>query len=220
MDWVTEIIDPERRLALAYASGTRRNPLALLWALDERLGAIVAATREEPLGRIRLAWWRDALEALSQGAPAGEPLLQGLSELIGEGGLDASELARLPEGWAALLGPLPLEMAALRQYAVERGGALFQLSATIFGSDADVSAAGEAWALIDFAARVSDRDTAEAARSLAGERLASCGSPPVDLRPLSILTALARHDQRRGFPRRQGSPRRLAIALRAAVIGR
>ena len=69
MSFTPDIVDPERRLALAYARRADRAALALLWALDERLGAIVAATHEEMLGTIRLAWWRDALAALEQGAP-------------------------------------------------------------------------------------------------------------------------------------------------------
>ena len=66
-----DIADPERRLALAYAPRDRRGALAVLWALDERLGSIVAATREAMLGEIRLAWWRDALAGLDEITPAG-----------------------------------------------------------------------------------------------------------------------------------------------------
>ena len=223
MDWVSQIADPERRLALSYALRGSRQPLALLWALDERLGAIVAATREEALGQIRLAWWRDALAALAEGAPAGEPLLEALHEEVRAGRLAPPELARLPEGWTALLAPLPLDAAMLQFYAAERGAALFALSAAILGATySSVESAGSAWALIDLGARVSDTRTAEAARVHAGECLSAVDQRrwPRPLRALSVLTALARHDQRAGFPRRQGAPWRLAIALKAGVLGR
>jgi phytoene synthase len=222
-DWVAGIADPERRLALAYAPRDRRADLALLWALDERLGAVVAATHEEMIGRIRLAWWREALEVFGQGAPAGEPLLEGLFSLLQRRGVSAAALARLPEGWAALLGAMPLDAGSLESHAEERGAALFALSAAILDGDGPgVANAGAAWALTDLAARISDSETAGAARSLAGERLNASGGArwARALRPLAILTALARHDHRRGFPRRQGSPRRLAIVIRAGMIGR
>ncbi len=222
MDWVSHIADPERRLALSYAPRETRQALALLWALDERLGAIVAATREEMLGQIRLAWWRDALAALGEGAPAGEPLLEGLAEILHAKNLPPVELARLPEGWAALLAPMPLDVEALGAHATARGAMLFASSAAILGADhAGLGCAGSAWALINLGARISDRATAEAARTRAGEYLSALGRQrwPKPLRPLAVLAALARHDQRSGFPRRQGSPRRLALALRAGLFG-
>lgn len=223
MDWVAQIADPERLLALSYAPRERRQALALLWALDERLGAIVAATREETLGQIRLAWWRDALAALGQGAPAGEPLLEALFGVAGKQHLPPAELARLPEGWTAILAPMPLETDALLAHAEERGAALFVLSAAILGGrHVSIADAGSAWALIDLGARISNGQTAQAARALARERLAAMaqGRWPKPLRPLAVLAALARHDESIGFPRRQGAPRRLVIALRAGMLGR
>jgi phytoene synthase len=226
MDWVSQIVDPERRLALAYAPRQRRQALAALWALDEKLGAIVAATREPMLGEIRLAWWRDALGAMETGVPAGEPLLEMLKQASGDHRLSPAELARLPEGWAALLGAFPLDHDALDRHAEERGDALFRLSALLLGGDrpglGEAGEAGTVWALTDLAARVSDSSTAAAARSLAAERLAR----PADgrwgkaLRPLAVLTALARQDAHSAMPRRQGSPRRLAVALWAGMTGR
>jgi phytoene synthase len=223
MDWVSEIVDPERRMALAYAPRDRRQDLALLWALDERLGAIVAATREAMLGEIRLAWWRDSLVALERGAPGGEPLLESLLEIRRDRQLSSAELARLPEGWTALLGALPLDREALVRHAEERGSVLFKLAGNLLGSGgAGLDDAGAAWALTDLAARISDRPTVEAARLLAAERLARI--PDIrwakPLRPLAVLTALARQDGRTSAPRRQGSPRRLVAALWSGITGR
>jgi 15-cis-phytoene synthase len=223
MDWVAQIADPERRLALSYAPREKRQALALLWALDERLGAIVAATREETLGQIRLAWWRDALAALAERAPAGEPLLEALFPIVQAGTLFPAELARLPEGWTVLLAPTPFGTEVLEAHAKERGATLFGLSSAILGcTHGVIEGAGSAWALIDLGARVSDARTAQVARLRAGERLSAMepGRLPKPLRPLAVLTALARHDQRAGFPRRQGSPKRLAIALKAGMLGR
>lgn len=223
MDWVSEIVDPERRLALAYAPRERREALTALWVLDERLGAIVAATNEAMLGQIRLAWWRDALQALAEGAPAGEPLLGQLEQVVRHHRLAPSELARLPEGWTMLLNGLPLEHAALITHANERGSVLFRLSAAVLGADhPGVCNAGAAWALVDVAARISDRQSAASARLIAIEHLKSPKRHPwpKPLRPLAVLAALAHRDAYAAVSRRQGSPLRLAVALWAGMTGR
>jgi phytoene synthase len=223
MDRVSAIVDPERRLALAYAPRDRRQALAVLWALDERLGAIVAATREAMLGEIRLAWWRDALGAIAVGAPPGEPLLEALAPVARDHRLAPEALARLTGGWAALLVPMPLERDALTIHARDRGITLFTLSAAILGrSHPGLEDAGASWALIDLAARISDRATADTARALAAEHLAGPERRrwPKPLRALGVLTALARHDCRASSPRTQGAPRRLALAFWAGMTGR
>lgn len=223
MDWVSTIIDPERRLALAYAPRDRRQALALLWALDERLGAIVAATREAMLGEIRLAWWRDALEALHEGAPAGEPLLEALAGIVRECALAPAELAKLAEGWSALLNAMPLPREMLVRHAEERGAVLFAQSADLLqGEYGAVGEAGGIWALMDLAARVSDPATRNGARALAAEGLMRRDERrwPRRLRPLAILSALARRDCGSAVPRVQGSPGRVALAFWTAISGR
>lgn len=190
MSLIPDIVDPERRLALAYARKADRAALALLWALDERLGAIVARTHEEMLGTIRLAWWRDALAALAQGAPAGEPLLEGLAPLVRDGRFDAARLSMVAQGWQALLAPLPLDGDALDAFASLRGGGLFLLA----GRDeiAGMAEAGAGWALADLARRISDAPTAQCAEAQARALLGrSARRWPATMRPLAVLAALA-----------------------------
>lgn len=224
MDWVPDLADPERSLALAYASADTRRMLAMLWALDERLGAIVAATRETMLGEIRLTWWRDALLGLGDGSPEGEPLLQGLRAAVTRDGLPPARLAELPEGWMALLDQMPLSSEALDRHASKRGGALFDLGARVLGdSSARVEAAGAGWALADLSFRISDPGTAQRARMAGKVFLAGAGRERWTrrLRPLGILTALARRDCAGvGDQRRQGSPGRLMQVIWAGMTGR
>jgi hypothetical protein len=82
MEPATTIIDPERALTLVYAPARVRPALAALWRLDERLGSVVATTTEPMIGAIRLAWWREALEALDRGGPPDEPLLCEIGETL------------------------------------------------------------------------------------------------------------------------------------------
>ena len=85
-------LHPERELAVAYARRTVRQSLSTLFALDERLGTIVARAREPGIGMIRLLWWRDALIALgfTRSTPAAEG---GYDETLWERAVDRHERA-------------------------------------------------------------------------------------------------------------------------------
>ena len=51
--------------------------LEALWRLDVTFAAILAAGREPMVSRLRLAWWREALEALDAGDAAGRAAAPG-----------------------------------------------------------------------------------------------------------------------------------------------
>jgi phytoene synthase len=219
-----DIADPERALTLAYAPAVARRGLATLWQLDERLAGIVRATREPRLGMIRLAWWREALERLDHHPPPDEPLLQAVAAELLSRGATGSALGGIADGWAALLGPLPLEQEALAAHAEERGGAAFRIAGTILGSPpTQLGPAGEAWALVDLAYHVTDPATAARALELARKRLEPIAAWhwPARLRALGALTRLAAADAAaaRGN-RRPGSPARVARVLLHRLTGR
>ena len=167
--------------------------------------------------RIRLAWWREALERLAREPPPPEPVLQG----IAAHGLPAAELADMTEGWAVLLAEGPLDAAALDAYAAARGGALFRHSARLLGlPDHPVEAAGRRWALVDLARRSADPGEAEAARAAAA-RAGVDPAWPKPLRPLGMLAVLAERDVVRGAPwEEQGAPARMGRMLRHRLTGR
>ena len=221
------LADPERQLALAYVRGARRAAIVALWLLDERMGAIVAGTREPMIGQMRLMWWRDALIALDDPAAAvpGEPLLAALAQACASYDISGERLAQIEEGWGALLdGEVPDE-AAILTHGRCRGALLFEMSAVILGGLAEgVAPAGEAWALADLGHRLRSQHS----RAFARRRAASCLSEvsiaawPARLRPLGILAMLARRDA--ALPperqRRQGSPSRVLRALTYGFLGR
>lgn len=168
--------------------------------------------------RIRLAWWREALEKLAREAPPPEPVLQGIAAHA----LPAAELAGMTDGWEVLLAGGPLDAAALDTYASGRGGAMFRHSARLLGlPDHPVEAAGRRWALVDLARR--SADPAEAAAALAAAaRVGSDSLWPKRLRPLGMLAVLAARDVARGTARReaQGAPARMLRMLRHRLTGR
>jgi len=216
---VTPDLDIERRLALAYVPADRRPSLETLWRLDVTLGQVVATGSDRMISRIRLAWWREALERLDRERPPAEPLLEAASALILPQGVTGAELAGLADGWEVLLEPVALEAKELHAYGAGRGGRLFSIGARLLGGEADgIAEAGARWALADLARRSSRPEEAAAALA-AGQRQASVRWPRA-LRPLGMLAALADRDIGRGAPEPAGSPARILRMVRHRLTGR
>lgn len=214
--------DSERELALHYAPREKRAGLRALWAIDERMGAIVASTSEPAIGEMRLLWWREALEGLETKVPA-EPLLGSVAERLGGDVALAASWGAIAEGWHALLEQ-PIDEAGLERFGRERGGRLFAESAAWLGaSTEDIERVGAGWALADLAANSADESLARQAAAIAGRHFAATGPDrwPTRLRALGALVVLARGDIS-GDPRRrrQGSPRRVARMAWHRLTGR
>ena len=213
-------LDPDRRLALAYIPARDRPAVQALWHLDAALASVLATGREEMIGRIRLAWWREALERLDrEGAPA-EPILQALATEVLPRGISGDQLAGLEAGWEALLSAEPLDEQRVNRFAKERGGRLVELTAQILGrSDVSVAPAGEVWALADLA-----RHSAAGERPLPfalASNIALVDRWPTALRPLGMLAALAKRDLEKaaGVWERRGSPARMLTMIMHRLTG-
>lgn len=214
-------LDPDRRLALAYAPAAARPALEALWRLDVTFASVLATGRDPMVQSIRLAWWREALEKLDREAAPGEPVLRALQAHVLPAGLAGAELAAMAEGWAILLSDEPLDAGALGAYAAARGGALFALSARLLGdADRAVGRAGAAWALVDLARHGSKADETRLALEEAA-RLADGGRWPRRLRPLGMLSVLASRDAKRGAGSwgSPGSPGRMVRMLGHWITG-
>jgi phytoene synthase len=183
---------------------------------------VLAGGREPLISRIKLAWWRDSLEALDAGSIPGEPVLQAVAAEVLPNGVAGTELAAMEEGWAILLGEEPLGEAELSAYAKARGGLLFRYSARLLGGPADerIDLAGQAWALADLSRHIGSKSEREAALAACRER-APNGRWPKSLRPVSMLAALARRDCEGdgSEPEAQGSPGRMLRMLRLRLTG-
>lgn len=164
--------------------------------------------------RLRLAWWREALEALDRAPPPAEPVLLALAAHVVPG-IGGAELAAMEEGWSALAAG-----EALESYAVKRGGLLFGFTARLLGDPGfPVARAGELWALADLARRSASPEDARLALTAAEARLERRAWPG-PLRPLGMLAALARRDVERGLPsERRGAPARVLRMLRHRITG-
>jgi phytoene synthase len=217
-------LGPDRALALTYVPAAARRAIEALFLIDAAMGDVVRTTREPMLGPIRLAWWRERLEALdgSGSAPA-EPRLQKVERELLPRGVSGHDLAGLEPGWLRLLEPFPWTMETSEAVWL-RGNRLFGLAArALDGGSEQIQAAGGFWALVDAARHCSDAPSRAMllgqARSFA-RNLAPVRFPPT-LRPLSMLAAIAARDCRRGEPfEREGAPGRVAAMLRHRLTGR
>jgi phytoene synthase len=212
-------LDPDRQLALAYVPASRRAAVEALWRLDATLGAVLATGTDPMISRIRLAWWREALEKLDRAPAPAEPVLQALAIHVLPAGVTGAELAAMEEGWAAIVPGEVLTGEALGTYATARGGRLFALSARLLAGEAVAAGeGGRLWALVDLARHITDKSERQAVLAAAGSAVRP-GRWPKRLRPIGMLAALARRDLARG-PERHGSPARMLRMMAHRLTGR
>lgn len=212
-------MSPDLAYALSNAPGSARPALEALWGLDAAFAHVLATVREPMIQRIRLAWWREALERLDREPAPAEPVLQAVaSHLIGK--VSGVRLAALEQAWAPLTEQGSLQAEALAAYA-GRGALLFEVAAEVLGAPkAAVEDAGELWALVDLARHSADPGEVAAALAAAGTRQPLRRWPRA-LRPLGMIVVLARRDLARGPQHWEepGIPPRTARMLRLKLTG-
>ena len=140
------------------------------------------------LGRIRLQWWRETLEAIHDGKPARRhEVALPLAAAIRAHDLDRASFDRLLDAREADLEPeAPPDLAGLERYAGATGGALATLMLQACGADGApaLEAArqvGTAWALIG-TLRAAPRFATQGRVMLPADLLAAAGIAADDLR--------------------------------------
>jgi phytoene synthase len=186
-----------------------------LFAIDDAMGDVVAQSTQPALGAIKLAWWRDRLDALDQDQIPAEPRFQAAAEELLPRGISGRELSELEEGWAMLL-QLDEPQSFMRS-ASTRGPLLFKLAAKLIDPAviADFSSPGTEFAFIDLARRGVVDVVAQRFRRLTIRY-------PKRIRPVTAFWALARRDQSRGGPpfEPEATPGRAWTLLRHRLTGR
>ncbi|HEX8571114.1 MAG TPA: squalene/phytoene synthase family protein [Allosphingosinicella sp.] len=218
-------LDPDRILALSYVPARRRAAVGALWRLDAALGAALAGGREPMMARIKLAWWREALEKLDVAPAPAEPVLKDLAAYVVPA-VAGAELARMEDGWSLLIGDEALGPAELDSYAAIRGALLFRYTARLLGGEEaeeeeeGLGPSGEAWALVDLARHCAASEDSDVALEAARRRRLPARWPS-RLRPLGMLAALAARDSDPARPpwEVRGSPGRMWLMLRHRIFG-
>lgn len=109
--------------------------------------AIARKTREPLAGTMRLAWWREQLDALHEGAPPPpHPALEALSRLMAKTSLPRGEWDRLLAAQARMLEEAPPAAdAEFIAWAAETTAPWLHLIAATQGEDKKDYASREAW---------------------------------------------------------------------------
>jgi phytoene synthase len=206
-------LPPPQRLALSYAPASARRPTLTLLALDARLGGILRRRGEPLLAQMRLAWWRDRLAEEPRSWPAGDAVLDLLREWR-----EPAALAPLVDGWEALLGDR-LDGRGIAEFANGRGEAFAQLARELGVQAPSAEASAARWALGDLAANLSD--PGERAKAIeAGTVMPPRPRLPRALRPLAVLSGLARRSLARGGAPLLDGPAAMMLAIRLGIAGR
>jgi phytoene synthase len=198
-------------LALLHIPGRVRDAFRALFAIDAAMGDVVARATDPALGRIKLAWWRERLEALDENPPPAEPRLQAVAADLIPAGVTGAELSRIEGGWATLLDPdIDPELVA------GRGAQLFRIGGELLESDDPrLGDAGALYAL----ASVGRRGVPELLEP-ARDRLVRLRGHRFErrVRPLTMLARAAARDCDRQEP--EGSRGRTAAMLAHRWSGR
>lgn len=181
--------------------------------MDATFAEIAADTSEPAVGMIRLAWWREALEALDRKPSPAEPRLQAVAEHVLPLGVGGSAVAAIEDGYAALLA------ADVNVDRVGAGGArLFEAIAGLIGHDDSMLAPAGRLAMLARVRGLVPDDVAPAARSLMRQLQGHSFARP--LRPLTLLARLAARDFLRTTPEPEATPARAVAMLSHRLSGR
>ncbi len=128
-DGVVRRVDEDRWLASRFAPAPVRSALETLYGFGYEVARTAEVVSEPALGRIRLAWWRDAM---SGGAGGAHGLPAAFKALIEQTPLDAERVVALIEARAHDLEPEPFEgWADLEAYIDATAGGMTYLALQI-----------------------------------------------------------------------------------------
>lgn len=137
--------DPDRFLTALFAPAERREELLLLYAFNYEIAKTRELVTEPMLGRIRLQWWRESLEAIYVGGPVRHhEIVTPLAALIRGRELSRPHFEAMIDAREVDLGDQgPPTLAALEAYARESAGRLVVLALEILDArDEESRAAG------------------------------------------------------------------------------
>lgn len=134
--------DRDRFQTALFAPSAQREALFALYAFNYEIARVREIVHEEMLGRIRLQWWREAVEAAyARKTPRRHDIVEALSRTIEHGDLSRGSFERLIDAREADLAHTPPPtLAALEEYCAASSGALVQLAAEALGFRGDAAA--------------------------------------------------------------------------------
>lgn len=154
LDATVREVDEDRWLAARFAAKAIRPKLIAIYAVSAEIARTAWASRSETLGDIRLAWWREGIEAVHAGKPApSHPALAAYAEIAPND--------TMLEAWRAMIDAREREHEAvpfetwpdLQAYTEATAGGVFRIAveACLTGEErhkqtaAFAARAGQAW---------------------------------------------------------------------------
>lgn len=141
--------DPERWLTTLFAPEAVRSALLTLYAFNVEVARTAEQVREPLLGRIRLQWWRETIDAAYRGAARQDPIARSLSLIIESAKLERRCFERLIDARETDLDTGAIStLDDLLGYAEAASSTLVRLALQVLGRpDQDARSAGLAVAL-------------------------------------------------------------------------
>ena len=180
--------DYDRYLSAVFAPAAAREALFALIAFNHEIARIPEAVSEPMLGRIRLQWWREVLDAVYAGEPTRRhEVAEPLADAIRACRLDRAPFDALLEAREEdLESEGPADLAALERHGAATGGSLAELMVRASGADSGPALeagrrVGTAWALVG-TLRAAPHAAAQGRVTLPADLLSKAGIAAEDLR--------------------------------------
>jgi len=130
--------DRDRYLTALFAPPAARERLFALYAFNLEIAKVRETVSEPMLGRIRLQWWREALDEIEAGKVREHPVVRALATIVGPAApapLTRAHFDRLIEAREFDLdGRAPATLAELEAYGEGTSSALLWLAAEALGA--------------------------------------------------------------------------------------
>lgn len=137
--------EPDRYVSTFFAPSALRPHLIALYAFDHEVSRIAYAIREPMAGQIRLAWWREQVDAIYSARPVASPVLVALRPVIERHALPRQTFDTYIDARARDLDEQPFaDEEALLAYAASVHSPMFQLAARILGAETRADTAATA----------------------------------------------------------------------------
>jgi NADH dehydrogenase [ubiquinone] 1 alpha subcomplex assembly factor 6 len=147
-------LDSDRYLAALFAPAESRPHLFALILFNYEIARVREMVTQPILGRIRLQWWREAVEQIYAGKPPAHDVARALAGAVEAAGLDRERIEAMIEAREADLAEAPpARIEELLDYAEESSGSLAELMLQVLGAATPASeeaarAVGAAYALV------------------------------------------------------------------------
>jgi 15-cis-phytoene synthase len=129
--------DKDRYLSALFAPDEKRLHLFALYAFDAEIARIRTLVSEPQIGEIRMQWWADTLDAITNADKIDHPIAVQLGHAIGAHSLPTQHLSKLIDARRAELyaDPFP-DLFSLESYVAETDAVVMQCAAMILDRDA------------------------------------------------------------------------------------